>query len=130
MVLVTRQIISTSDAPAAIGPYSQAVVANGFVFCSGQIALDPATKEVVAGDVQVQTERVLQNIGGLLRAAGAGYADVVKATVFLHTMDDFAAMNEVYTKYFGDQPPARTTVGNLNLPRGVLVEIEVIAALP
>ncbi len=127
---MTRQVVSTPNAPAAIGPYSQAIIANGFVFCSGQIPLDPATKQVIEGDITVQTERVMKNIGGLLEAAGASYANVVKSTVFLHSMDDFAAMNEVYSKYFGDQPPARTTVGNLNLPRGVLIEVEVIAVMP
>lgn len=127
---MTRQVVSTPNAPAAIGPYSQAIIANGFIFCSGQIPLDPATKEIIAGDITVQTERVMQNIGKLLEAAGATYANAVKTTVFLHSMDDFAAMNAVYGKYFGDQPPARSTVGNLNLPRGVLVEIEVIAVLP
>lgn len=127
---MTRQVVSTPNAPAAIGPYSQAIIANGFVFCSGQIPLDPATKQIIEGDITVQTERVMKNIGGLLEAAGTSYANVVKSTVFLHSMDDFAAMNEVYSKYFGDQPPARTTVGNLNLPRGVLIEVEVIATLP
>jgi 2-iminobutanoate/2-iminopropanoate deaminase len=127
---MTRQVVSTASAPAAIGPYSQAIIANGFVFCSGQIPLDPATKEVVESDITVQTERVMQNVGALLEAAGVSYANVVKTTVFLHSMDDFAAMNAVYSKYFAEQPPARSTVGNLNLPRGVLVEVEVIAALP
>lgn len=127
---MTRQVVSTASAPAAIGPYSQAIIANGFVFCSGQIPLDPATKEVVEGDITVQTERVMKNVGALLEAAGVSYANVVKTTVFLHSMDDFAAMNAVYSKYFPEQPPARSTVGNLNLPRGVLVEVEVIAALP
>jgi 2-iminobutanoate/2-iminopropanoate deaminase len=122
-----RRIISTENAPKAIGPYSQAVVANGLVFASGQVALDPATGNVVEGGITEQTERVFANIQAVLSAAGSSFANVVKATVYLHNMDDFTAMNAVYSKYFPENPPARTTVGNLNLPRGVLVEIEVIA---
>jgi 2-iminobutanoate/2-iminopropanoate deaminase len=123
------KIISTDKAPAAIGPYSQAVRANGFLFCSGQIALDPATGEVVAGDVVAQAERVMDNIAAVLAAAGAGFDDVVKTTVFLVEMGDFAAVNEVYGRCFSNHKPARSTVAVKSLPRGVLVEIEVIARL-
>jgi 2-iminobutanoate/2-iminopropanoate deaminase len=126
---MSHRQVTSEHAPAAIGPYSQAIIANGFVFCAGQIPLDPATKEVVTGDITVQTERVLENIKAVLSAAGSGLNKVVKATVFLHTLEDFNAMNSVYTGYFSAPFPARTTVGNLNLPRGVLVEIEVIATL-
>ncbi len=124
------QTLHTDDAPKAIGPYSQATVANGFLFTAGQIALDPATMEVVHGDVATQTRRVMQNLQAVLANAGAGFGDVVKTTVFLRTMDDFAAMNEVYAAFFGDARPARSTVAVAGLPRNVLVEIEVIAALP
>lgn len=119
--------ISTSNAPQAIGPYSQAVKANGFVFCSGQIALDPATMQVITGDVRAQTERVLQNLAAVLAAAGSGLERVVKTTVFLKAMADFAAMNEVYAAKFGSNRPARSTVAAAGLPRDVLVEIDVIA---
>ncbi len=121
--------IATDHAPKAIGPYSQAVVAGGFVFTSGQIALDPATGKVVEGDVKVQTERVLQNLAGVLEAAGTSFRHVVKTTVFLHTMDDFAAMNDVYAVAFGEHRPARSTVAVKTLPKNVLVEIDVIAQL-
>jgi 2-iminobutanoate/2-iminopropanoate deaminase len=121
--------IATRHAPQAIGPYSQAVVAGGFLFSSGQIALDPATMQVVEGDVRVQTERVLQNIAGVLAEAGASFRHVVKTTVFLADMDDFAAMNEVYAGAFGDHRPARSTVAAKTLPKHVLVEIDVIAQL-
>jgi len=119
--------VSTSDAPQAIGPYSQAIKANGFVFCSGQIALDPATMQVVAGDVRAQTEQVLKNVAAVLAAAGSGLDRVVKTTVFLKTMADFVAMNEVYAAHFGNNRPARSTVAAAGLPRDVLVEIEVVA---
>lgn len=122
-----RHTVVTDDAPKAIGPYSQAIVANGFVFCSGQIAIDPATNTLVEGDVAVQARRVLMNLRALLEDAGASLESVVKTTVFLHNMGDFEAMNAVYAEFFKDSPPARSTVGNLNLPRGVLVEIEAIA---
>jgi 2-iminobutanoate/2-iminopropanoate deaminase len=122
-----RQTISTDDGPKAIGPYSQAIKANGMVFLSGQIPLDPATQQLVAGDVAVQTERVLQNITGILRAAGSSIAQVVKTTVFLKNMNDFAAMNEVYGRHFTDEPPARSTVEVARLPKDVLVEIDVVA---
>lgn len=119
--------VSTPGAPRAIGPYSQAIVADGWVFCSGQIALDPASGEVVPGDVAAQTERVLANLAAVLAAAGASLATVVKTTVFLVDMADFAAMNEVYGRHFGDHRPARATVAVAGLPRGVRVEIECVA---
>ena len=122
-----REIVSTKDAPQAIGPYSQAIKANGFVFTSGQIAIDPATQQVVAGDVAAQTERVLRNLSEILEAAGSGLGKVVRCTVFLKSMDDFAAMNAVYAKYFSSAPPSRSTVEVARLPRDVLVEIDVIA---
>jgi 2-iminobutanoate/2-iminopropanoate deaminase len=122
-----REIVSTKDAPQAIGPYSQAVKANGFVFTSGQIAIDPSTQQVVAGDVAAQTERVLRNLSEILEAAGSGLGKVVRCTVFLKNMNDFAAMNQVYGKYFSSAPPARSTVEVARLPKDVLVEIDVIA---
>ena len=124
-----REVISTHDGPKAIGPYSQAIKANGMVFLSGQIPLDPASQQLINGDVAAQTERVLQNITGILRAAGSSLAQVVKTAVFLKNMNDFAAMNEVYGRpeYFGSAAPARSTVEVARLPRDVLVEIEVVA---
>jgi 2-iminobutanoate/2-iminopropanoate deaminase len=122
-----REVISTQDGPQAIGPYSQAVKANGFVFVSGQVAIDPATQQVISGDVAVQTERVLKNLSGILKAAGSGLDRVVRSTVFLKNMGDFAAMNEVYGKHFTSAPPARSTVEVARLPKDVLVEIDVIA---
>ncbi len=122
-----REVVSTKDAPQAIGPYSQAIKANGFVFTSGQIAIDPATQQVVAGDVAAQTERVLRNLSEVLEAAGSGLGKVVRCTVFLKNMSDFAAMNAVYGKYFSSAPPARSTVEVARLPKDVLVEIDVIA---
>ena len=122
-----REIIKTEGAPAAIGPYSQAVRAGGFVFASGQIPLDPATGQFVEGGVREQTEQVLRNIMAVLEAAGTGLDRVVKTTVFLADMDDFAAMNEVYGRYFAEDPPARATVEAARLPRDARVEIEVVA---
>jgi 2-iminobutanoate/2-iminopropanoate deaminase len=122
-----REVVSTKDAPQAIGPYSQATKANGFVFTSGQIAIDPSTQQVVTGDIAVQTERVLRNLSEILEAAGSGLGKVVRATVFLKDMNDFAAMNAVYGKYFGSAAPARSTVEVARLPKDVLVEIDVIA---
>jgi len=122
-----REVIATNDGPKAIGPYSQAIKANGLIFLSGQIPLDPATQQLAAGDVAAQTERVLLNITGILRAAGTSLAQVVKTTVFLKSMNDFAAMNEVYGRHFTADPPARSTVEVARLPKDVLVEIEVIA---
>jgi 2-iminobutanoate/2-iminopropanoate deaminase len=122
-----REIISTKDAPQAIGPYSQAIRANGFVFVSGQIAIDPATQQVISGDIAAQTDRVLKNLSAILKAAGSGLEKVVRSTVFLKDMGDFAAMNEVYARYFTASPPARSTVQAARLPKDVLVEIDVIA---
>ncbi|HXW93321.1 MAG TPA: RidA family protein [Terriglobales bacterium] len=122
-----RELIATNEAPRAIGPYSQAVRANGFVFCSGQVAIDPATQQVIKGDVAAQTDRVLKNLSFVLKAAGTGLEKVVRTTVFLKNMDDFAAMNEAYGKYFTSAPPARSTVEVARLPKDVLVEIDVIA---
>ena len=122
-----RQVIATHQGPKAIGPYSQAIKANGLVFLSGQIPLDPATQQLIEGDVAVQTERVLKNIAGILDAAGTSLSRVVKTTVFLKSMNDFAAMNEVYGRHFSAEPPARSTVEVARLPKDVLVEIDVIA---
>ena len=122
-----RDVIATDQAPKAIGPYSQAIRAAGLVFTSGQIAIDPATQQVIAGDIAAQTDRVLKNLSGLLRAAGTSLDKAVRCTVFLKNMEDFAAMNEVYGRYFGQSPPARTTVEAARLPKDVLVEIDVIA---
>jgi len=122
-----REVVSTKDAPQAIGPYSQAVKANGFIFTSGQIAIDPSTQQVVPGDVAAQTERVLRNLSEILEAAGSGLGKVVRCTVFLKDMNHFAAMNQVYGKYFSSAPPARSTVEVARLPKDVLVEIDVIA---
>lgn len=123
------KVVSTTGAPGAIGPYSQAIVANGFVFCSGQIALDPATGELVRGTVQDETRRALANLRAVLEAAGSGLDRVVKCTVFLVDMGDFAAMNEVYGQVFGDTRPARSTVAVVGLPKGVRVEIEAIGTV-
>lgn len=122
-----REIISTNNAPQAIGPYSQAIKANGFIFVSGQVAIDPATQQVIEGDVSAQTDRVLRNLSGILEAAASGLGKVVRSTVFLKNMNDFAAMNAVYGKYFNSAPPARSTVEVSRLPKDVLVEIDVIA---
>jgi 2-iminobutanoate/2-iminopropanoate deaminase len=121
--------VKTDKAPSAIGPYSQGIVANGFLFTAGQIALDPATGQIIEGDVKAQTERVLKNLTEVLAAAGAAWKDVVKTTVFLHDMNDFPAVNETYARMIGDARPARSTVQVSGLPRGVLVEIDAIAAL-
>lgn len=122
-----REIVATDRAPKAIGPYSQAVKAAGLVFTSGQIALDPATQQVVAGDVAAQTERVLKNLSAVLEASGSNLQKVLRCTVFLKNMGDFAAMNEVYGRYFSQAPPARSTVEVARLPKDVLVEIDVVA---
>lgn len=119
--------IHTDRAPAAIGPYSQAIVANGFVFTAGQVPFDPATMELVTGDVGAQTEQVMKNLAAILEQAGAGLGTVVKTTVFLRDMNDFAAMNEVYARWFGDHKPARSTVQVARLPRDAGVEIEAVA---
>lgn len=123
------QSIETDKAPAAIGPYSQGIVAGGFLFTAGQIALDPATGQVIAGDVVAQAQRVLTNLEAVLAAAGASWDDVVKTTVYLHDMADFPRVNEVYAKALGTARPARSTVQVSALPRGVLVEIDAIARL-
>jgi 2-iminobutanoate/2-iminopropanoate deaminase len=122
-----REIISTKDAPQAIGPYSQAIKANGLVFVSGQVAIDPATQQVITGDVAAQTDRVLRNLSEILEAAGSGLGKVVRCGVFLKNMNDFAAMNAVYGKYFSSAPPARSTVEVSRLPKDVVIEIDVIA---
>ena len=122
-----RDVISTPAAPKAIGPYSQAIRANGLVFVSGQVAIDPGTQQVIEGDVAAQTERVIQNLSAILDAAGSGLQWVVRSTVFLKNMGDFASMNEVYGKHFTGAPPARSTVEVARLPKDVLVEIDVIA---
>ncbi|HKW18404.1 MAG TPA: RidA family protein [Terriglobales bacterium] len=122
-----RDVISTPEAPKAIGPYSQAIKANGFVFVSGQVAFDPSTHEIIQGDVSAQTDRVLKNLSAILKAAGTSLEKAVRCTVFLKNMSDFAAMNAVYGKYFTSSPPSRSTVEVARLPREVLVEIDVIA---
>lgn len=124
-----KEIISTENAPGAIGPYSQAVKTNGMVFCSGQIPIDIATGEFVSDDVAQQTEQVLKNLSAVLEAAGTSLNNVVKTTVFLMDMADFAAMNEIYAKYFNENKPARATVQAAGLPRGARVEIECIAVI-
>ncbi|MDZ4801167.1 MAG: RidA family protein [Bryobacteraceae bacterium] len=122
-----KQIIATEDAPKAIGPYSQAVAWNGLVFLSGQIPLDPASGQLVEGDIAVQTERVLENMRAVLEASGSSFEKVLKTTVFLKDMGTFPKMNEVYARYFGTNPPARSTVEAARLPRDVQVEIDCIA---
>ena len=122
-----RDVIATDQAPKAIGPYSQAIKAAGLIFTSGQVALDPATQQVIAGDVAAQTDRVLKNLSAVLQAAGSSLDKALRCTVFLKNMGDFAAMNEVYGRYFKNAPPARSTVEVARLPKDVLVEIDVIA---
>ncbi len=122
-----KKIISTDKAPAAIGPYSQAVDSGPFLFCSGQIALDPQSGNLVGADVKAQAEQVMRNISAVLAAADMNFSHVVKTTIFLTSMNDFAAVNEVYGKHFSSHPPARSTVAVAGLPRGALVEIEVLA---
>ena len=122
-----REIISTDNAPGAIGPYSQAIKTNGIVYCSGQIPIDPVTGEFVSNDVTEQTEQVLKNLSAVLKAAGSSLGNVVKTTVFLADMSDFAAMNEVYGRFFSENKPARATVQAARLPRDAKVEIECIA---
>lgn len=121
------RIIQTDAAPAAIGPYSQATIAGGFLFTAGQIPLDAVSGELITGDVQAQTRQVLANLAAVLAAAGASWADVVKTTVFLTDMGDFPAFNEIYAATFGDARPARSTVQVSALPRGVSVEVELVA---
>lgn len=126
---MSKKIVSTPEAPAAVGAYSQAVVANGFVYCSGQVPLDPESGELVGGSVADQTRRCLENLSAVLRAAGASLDDVVKVTAFLLDMGDFPEFNEAYGEFFGDEPPARATVAVAGLPKGAQVEIECIAAV-
>jgi 2-iminobutanoate/2-iminopropanoate deaminase len=126
---VSVRTVHTETAPAAIGPYSQAVVAGNFLFTAGQIALDPATGQIVQGDVTVQTERVMRNLTAVLEAGGTSWAQVVKTTVFLQDMADFPKVNEVYGRMIGDARPARSTVQVSALPRGVLVEIDAVAVV-
>jgi len=123
------EIVSTDTAPAAIGPYSQAVKCGNLLFCSGQIPLDPATGEMIGGTITQQAERVMENIAAVLATAGIGFNDVIKSTIFLVDMADFAAVNEVYGSRFTAHKPARSTVAVAMLPRGALLEIEIIAAL-
>ncbi len=127
---MTRKVVASPDAPAAIGPYSQAIDTGSVVYCSGSLGVDPATGDLVAGGVAAQAEQSLRNIGAVLAAAGLGYADVAKATCFLVDMADFAAFNEVYARFYPDAPPARSTFAVAALPKGARVEIEVIAVRP
>jgi len=127
---VSVKTVHTNAAPAAIGPYSQGIVANGFLFTAGQIAIDPATGQIVNGDVAKQTERVMANLAAVLGTVNATWKDVVKTTVFLHDMGDFPVVNEVYGKALGEARPARSTVQVSALPRGVLVEIDAVVAIP
>ncbi|AAM24807.1 MAG: Endoribonuclease L-PSP [Caldanaerobacter subterraneus] len=122
-----KTIINTDAAPKAIGPYSQAVLVDGFLYTAGQIAIDPATGEMVEADIEKQTERVLENIRAILRAAGMDFNNVIKTTVFVTNMADFAKINEIYGRYFKDNPPARSLVEVKSLPKGALIEIEVVA---
>jgi 2-iminobutanoate/2-iminopropanoate deaminase len=124
-----RQAVSTDSAPKAIGPYSQAIRAGSLLFISGQVPIDPATGAIIAGDIAAQARRVLENIGAILQAAGASYDAVVRTTVFLADMNDFAAMNEVYARYFTAPAPARSTVQAARLPRDARIEIDAIAVL-
>jgi 2-iminobutanoate/2-iminopropanoate deaminase len=124
-----KDVVLTEKGPKPIGPYSQAIKSGGFLFASGQVALDPRSNEFLAGDIRQQTERVLENVKAILEAGGANLHHVVKTTVFLKDMNDFTAMNEVYGKYFSAAPPARSTVQVARLPKDALVEIEVIASL-
>jgi 2-iminobutanoate/2-iminopropanoate deaminase len=124
-----KEIVLTDRGPKPIGPYSQAVRVNGFLFASGQVAIDPKTNEFIGGDIRQQTERVMENVKGVVEASGSKLGHVVKTTVFLKDMNDFAAMNEVYGRYFAVVPPARSTVAVAGLPKGALVEIEVVAVI-
>jgi 2-iminobutanoate/2-iminopropanoate deaminase len=122
-----REVIATEHAPQAIGPYSQAIRAQGLIFTSGQVAIDPANQQVIAGDISAQTDQVLKNLAAILKASGSSLEKVLRCTVFLKNMGDFGAMNEVYGRYFKQAPPARSTVEVARLPKDVLVEIDVIA---
>src|SRR5260370_14807612 len=125
--VIRREVIATEQAPKAIGPYSQAIRAQGLIFTSGQVAIDPITQQIVAGDVSAQTDRVLENLAAILQASGSTLEKVLRCTVFLKNMGDFAAMNEVYGRYFKQAPPARSTVEEARLPKDVMVEIDGIA---
>jgi 2-iminobutanoate/2-iminopropanoate deaminase len=124
-----KEVVRTTDAPQAIGPYSQAIKANGMIFASGQISLDPLTQQIVDGDIVAQTGRVLMNLEGVLKAAGSDLSKVIKTTVFLKDINDFAKMNETYGRFFKENPPARSTVEVSCLPKNLLVEIDVIALM-
>ena len=124
-----RQAVSTDSAPSALGPYSQAIIANGFVFCSGTAGIDPATGAVAEG-IEAQTEQALRNLDAILAAAGASLATLVKTTIFYQNVDDFAAINAVYARYMPEPPPARSAPANVNLPHGLLISIDAIAVLP
>lgn len=123
-----KKVVFTENAPKAIGPYSQAIEKNGFLYISGQVPIDPATGKLIEGDIKDQTERVMKNIGAILEAAGYNFSDVVKCTCLLSDMANFGAMNEIYGHYFIENPPARAAFGVVKLPLGALIEIEVIAA--
>jgi len=127
---MNRQVVQSANAPKAIGPYSQAIVANGFVYTAGQVGIDPATGQLVDGGIAEQTTQVLKNLTAVLQAAGTSLDRVVKTTVYLHSITDFPHMNKVYAEFFKTNPPARSTVGDLDLPLGAQVEIEAVALLP
>jgi 2-iminobutanoate/2-iminopropanoate deaminase len=122
--------VKTEHAPAAIGPYSQGIIANGFLYTAGQVAIDPASGDMVASEIVAQIERVMRNLDGILQAAGAGWSDVVKTTVYLHDLADFPTFNEIYGRWIGDARPARSTVQVSALPRGALIEIDLVAFMP
>lgn len=124
---MNHTIVNTEKAPKAIGPYSQAVIHNGMVYCSGQIGLEPATMQITDGGVEAQTKRVMENLGAVLTEAGSSFGKVLKCSIFLASMDDFSAVNEIYGRYFESNPPARETVAVKTLPKNVLVEISCIA---
>jgi 2-iminobutanoate/2-iminopropanoate deaminase len=124
---MTRQAIQTNGAPAPVGPYSQAIASGDWIWCAGQVGLDPATSELVEGGVEAQAERALRNLQAVLDAAGAGFGDVVKTTIFLADLSDFGTVNGIYGRFMPDPPPARSTIGVSGLPKGALVEIEMIA---
>ena len=124
---MTKEVVHTNEAPAAVGPYSQAIKTEGIVFCSGQVALDAASGELVDGNAAVQTKKAMENLGAVLNAAGATFENVVKVTAYLTDMSDFTEFNEVYAGYFSDTPPARATVGVAALPKGARVEVECVA---
>ncbi len=127
---MNRQVVQSEHAPKAIGPYSQAIIANGFVYTAGQVGIDPATGQLVDGGIVEQTTQVLKNVSAVLQAAGTSLDRVVKTTVYLHAISDFPHMNKVYGEFFTSNPPARSTVGDIDLPLGAQVEIEVVALLP